>query len=116
MIKGIPIVLLFIFAAIEPSAASYREKLVEFDNSGDTVTGVMVLPKKQSGPFPVAVFVHGDGALPYDAHGYYRYLWKELAGKGIASFSWNKPGINGSAGNWELLRIPAKVISDSGVI
>ena len=60
----------------------------------------MILPKNKKGPFPVVIFIHGDGALPYDAYGYYKPLWEKLAKKGIASFSWNKAGVEDSSGNW----------------
>lgn len=79
---------------------SYEEVDVTFSHQNNILTGSVIIPKKK-GPFPVVIFVHGDGAMPYDAHGYYRYLWKSLAEKGIASFAWNKPGVGDSTGDWE---------------
>jgi alpha-beta hydrolase superfamily lysophospholipase len=38
--------------------------------------------------------------MPFDAFGYYRPIWKEFARRGIATFSWDKPGIGGSTGDW----------------
>lgn len=79
----------------------YEEEAVSFTHNENKLAGSLILPNQSDGPYPIAVFVHGDGPLPYDAHGYYRYLWDELAKKGIASFSWNKPGVRDSTGNWE---------------
>jgi alpha-beta hydrolase superfamily lysophospholipase len=38
--------------------------------------------------------------MPFDAFGYYRPIWKEFAHRGIATFSWDKPGVGGSTGDW----------------
>ncbi|MEE2022972.1 alpha/beta hydrolase family protein [Alkalimonas mucilaginosa] len=44
--------------------------------------------------------VHGDGAIPYDAHGYYQPIWNRLIRAGYAVFSWDKPGVGQSEGQW----------------
>ena len=80
---------------------TYREVNMGFDHQGQRLSGSLILPKNKPGPFAVVVFVHGDGAMPYDAYGYYRPLWQRLADQGIASFSWDKPGVNRSQGAWE---------------
>ncbi len=72
---------------------------VDFIHANNHLAGTLTLPEG-SGPFPVAIFVHGDGAMPADAHGYYNYLWKRLADNGIASYAWHKAGVNRSTGNW----------------
>lgn len=79
----------------------YRKVTVTFEHQGNQLSATLVLPNNSAGPFPVSVFVHGDGALPYDDHGYYRALWNTLAYRGIASFSWDKPGVGASQGDWE---------------
>jgi len=48
----------------------------------------------------VIIFVHGDGAIPFDAYGYYHSMWNILAKRGIASFTWDKPGVGDSKGDW----------------
>ncbi len=80
---------------------SYREIPISFEHKGNHLSAALVLPKNSQGPFPVVVFVHGDGVTPYDAYGYYRPLWNRLAKQGIASFSWDKPGVGDSTGDWE---------------
>ncbi|MEC8427237.1 MAG: alpha/beta fold hydrolase, partial [Pseudomonadota bacterium] len=51
-------------------------------------------------PKKVILFVHGDGAMPYDAHGYYQPIWDRLLANGYAIFSWDKPGVGKSTGSW----------------
>ncbi len=80
---------------------SYREVPISFEHEGSRLSGSIMLPRNSQAPYPVVVFVHGDGAAPYDAYGYYRPLWDRLARQGIASLSWNKPGIGDSQGDWE---------------
>lgn len=48
----------------------------------------------------VILFVHGDGASRYDADGYFDIIWDQLRDKGYAVFSWDKPGVGRSSGNW----------------
>lgn len=48
----------------------------------------------------ILIFVHGDGAMTYDAHGYYELYWNALREQGYAIFSWDKPGVGDSQGNW----------------
>lgn len=71
-----------------------------FSSGGVALRASLVTPKDQTGPFPVVLFVHGDGALEHDAYGYYRPLWRALAARGIASYSWDKPGVGDSEGDW----------------
>lgn len=79
----------------------YQEVVIEFEHEGNHLSGSLIVPKNKSESFPVVVFVHGDGAMPYDAFSYYRPLWNQLAEQGIASFSWDKPGVGNSQGNWQ---------------
>ncbi len=74
-------------------------KQVTFSNSGDLLSGHYILPD-QDKPRGVILFVHGDGPLAYDAHGYYSLIWKRLLHQGFAVFSWDKPGVGESTGNW----------------
>ena len=80
---------------------SYEEVALNFSHNSNHLSGSLMLPKNGDKPSYVVVFVHGDGAMPYDAYGYYRPLWQALAEKGIASFSWNKAGVNTSTGKWQ---------------
>lgn len=76
------------------------EKKVTIHTSAGMLTGTLVTPKEYTGKLGLVVFVHGDGPQNDSYDGGYRPLWEKLAMSGYASLSWNKPGINGSTGNW----------------
>jgi len=79
----------------------YDEVDMSFVGNGSQLTGKLILPKIKKESYPLLIFVHGDGAMPYDAYGYYHSLWNHLAKNSIASFSWNKAGVESSSGNWQ---------------
>jgi alpha-beta hydrolase superfamily lysophospholipase len=72
---------------------------VKFQNGEDSLSGHYFLPASGKAR-AVILFVHGDGPLKYDAHGYYPLIWKRLLNQGFAIFSWDKPGVGESTGNW----------------
>ena len=75
-----------------------KEKFTH-NNEGNKLVGDLLLPSG-SGPHPVVVFNHGDGAIPADAHGYYQPLMDAFVSAGVAILSWDKPGVRRSSGNW----------------
>jgi len=79
----------------------YEEIEMNFTNKNSQLHGKLILPKTKKQSYPLLVFVHGDGAMPYDAYGYYNSLWNALAKNGIASYSWDKAGVENSSGNWQ---------------
>ena len=97
LLTAVYIIALVLFSQDE----AYQNVAQNFEHNGNVLSGTIMLPANKPGPFSVAVFVHGDGAMPYDAYGYYHSLWNRLAKQGIASFSWDKPGVGSSQGDWE---------------
>ncbi|MBU3127935.1 alpha/beta hydrolase family protein [Clostridium tagluense] len=79
---------------------SITEKKVEVDTPNGVLTGILALPTNYSEQLGLVVFVHGDGNVNATYDDGYKPLWEKLASVGYASLSWNKPGINGSSGNW----------------
>ena len=74
-------------------------KRVTFQNAENTISGHYLLPNNGK-PKAIILFVHGDGPLKYDAHGYYPLIWRRLLEQGFAIFSWDKPGLGKSTGDW----------------
>lgn len=74
---------------------------VTFTNGKDLLSAYYLTPenKKIKG---VVIFVHGDGDINYDAYGYYDLIWQKILDSGYAIFSWDKPGVGDSSGNWLL--------------
>jgi alpha-beta hydrolase superfamily lysophospholipase len=81
------------------NCSAYAEK-VEFHDKGNALSAHYISPNKGAPPKGVIVFVHGDGALPYNAHSYYEPIWANILEADYAVLSWDKPGIGGSTGNW----------------
>lgn len=76
------------------------EQRIEIETAHGTLTGTLILPEKYSGTVGLVVFVHGDGPINDTYDDGYKPLWEKFASAGYASLSLNKPGIDGSSGNW----------------
>ena len=76
-----------------------RQENISFDFDSHTIAGTLALPTGE-GPFPVAIFIHGDGAQDRFSNGAYNIMINSLLEKGIATFSWDKQGVGESEGNW----------------
>jgi len=74
-----------------------REAL-SFESEGNILQGYIHYIDAESDT--LIIFIHGDGDLNYDAYGFYRHYWRAMAKYGVAVFSWDKPGVADSAGNW----------------
>ncbi|UXI03586.1 alpha/beta hydrolase family protein [Photobacterium sp. TY1-4] len=72
----------------------------QLPHDGKQLSGQYLPPLGDAVPSAVVLFVHGDGAMPADAHGYYPLIWQTLRRHGIAVVSWAKPGVDESEGNW----------------
>lgn len=79
-----------------------KQKRLTFTSGGNELSGWLITPGVGRAPFPTLIFVHGDGAARFDAYGVYLPIWEALAARGIASFSWDKPGVGLSTGDWQL--------------
>lgn len=96
---GLLIVLMVVFWLLNEKTY-YRGEEVTFIHNKDTLKGLLNIPKnKKNEAIPLAIFVHGDGAVSADNYGY-EYIWNALAKNGIASISWSKKGVDKSTGNW----------------
>ncbi len=81
--------------------ANYNPMRVSFQSQGDTISGVLNAPAEHVANLrTLLIFVHGDGAMPADAHGYYQVLWNRLADAGITTLAWDKKGVGHSDGDW----------------
>lgn len=79
---------------------NYIEEELYFINSNDTLYGKLIYPKKIKNKVPVILFVHGSGPEDYCSSDNYRYLWEKFTKAGFACFSWDRPGVGSSQGNW----------------
>lgn len=78
---------------------SYREEEVHFQSGEATLAGVLCLPPG-SGPYPAVIYIPGSGWATRDGLGMLPQHWEAFARRGIASLSWDKPGVGNSSGDW----------------
>jgi alpha-beta hydrolase superfamily lysophospholipase len=76
-----------------------RGQVILFKSQGDQLEGTLLMPAEQPSP-PVVLIVHGDGAQDRWSGDGYAPLVNYLLSQGIAVFSWDKPGVGASQGNW----------------
>ncbi|ODC02919.1 hypothetical protein BFW38_04475 [Terasakiispira papahanaumokuakeensis] len=74
-------------------------KYLSFTHKGDELKGTLILPSNKPSP-PFVLLVHGDGPQDRWSNEGYTPLVNFLVSQGIAVFSWDKPGIGQSTGNW----------------
>jgi uncharacterized protein len=70
---------------------------ISFPHGGHTLQGTLYEVSKNS---PIAFLVHGDGAQDRTSDSGYLPLIHALTDAGISVFSWDKPGVAASTGNW----------------
>jgi alpha-beta hydrolase superfamily lysophospholipase len=73
---------------------------ITFKHKQDILSGHYLEATNGKPAKAVLLFVHGDGAMTYNAEGYYDTIWKPLRKKGYAVFSWDKPNVGMSTGDW----------------
>jgi alpha/beta superfamily hydrolase len=73
---------------------------VFFQDGENRLEAIHLLPTHSADHKGIIVFVHGDGPLDYQAAGYYPLIWNFLREQGFAIFSWSKPGVGASSGQW----------------
>ena len=92
------LVLLLILSLVAVTGDGLHQEDLSFASEGQVLQGFLINANEESST--LIIFVHGDGDLNYDAFGFYRHFWRVMAKHGIAVFSWDKPGVGGSEGNW----------------
>ena len=79
----------------EPPEVTLHE--VSFGHAGNVLHGTLY---DAPGNGPVVLFVHGDAAQDRTSGGGYLPLVNALTDAGLSVFSWDKPGVGQSDGNW----------------
>lgn len=81
--------------------AERAQRELTFDSGGASLSGTLLLPEDTGEPpQAVVLLVHGDGPQDRYSGGGYLPLVNALLDDGIAVFTWDKPGIGASTGDW----------------
>ncbi|WP_406279063.1 alpha/beta hydrolase family protein [Embleya sp. NBC_00896] len=77
-----------------------KEERIAFQDGAQRLDGVLAKPTNGRGPYGLVLLVHGDGPKNATNDGFYRPQMEAYARAGFATLSWNKPGIDGTPGDW----------------
>ena len=72
---------------------------IEFAWNDLTLAGTLHLPEGSHSP-PAVVMMQGSGPTDRDSEGYFPPIRDSFLDRGIAVFSFDKPGVGGSSGDW----------------
>lgn len=79
--------------------AEFESTEIAFQSGGQNLQGTLLRPNGVIDP-PIAIIVHGDGPQNRFSDDGYLPLFHVLLDAGIGVFTWDKPGIGASDGNW----------------
>lgn len=72
---------------------------IVFSSGSNQLSGTLIWPESKEN-VPVVLLVHGDGEQDRYADSGYLPIINTLLDEGIAVFTWDKPGVGKSSGNW----------------
>jgi pimeloyl-ACP methyl ester carboxylesterase len=98
------LVALLLFTSCTKQAHQSRIEEIAFYSGSFKVVAELRFPYGV-GPYPVVVFVHGDGPNDRTAGGTYLPIMERMARAGYATFAWDKPGTGESTGQIDRSRL-----------
>jgi uncharacterized protein len=91
--------LLFLRGLSDFDLSEYPHTEVQFSTDQGLIAGTLILPGEADDP-PIAIFVHGDGPQDRFSSDGYLVQMRLLLEAGVGVYSWDKPGVGESEGNW----------------
>lgn len=91
--------LLFLRGLSDFDLSEYPHTEIQFSTDQGLIAGTLILPG-EGDDSPVAIFVHGDGPQDRFSSDGYLVQMRLLLEAGIGVYSWDKPGVGQSEGNW----------------
>lgn len=95
---------LLLIAACAGQSQESRTEEILFSSGPFRIVGDLRLPEGR-GPYPVVVFVHGDGPNNRTAGATYPPIMERMERVGYATFAWDKPGTGESTGQIDRSRL-----------
>ena len=102
VILQIEIILFVVACAGQPRQHESDE--IVFRSEEFELVGDLQFPEGD-GPFPVILFVHGDGPNDRTSGGIYLPIMERMLKSGYATFAWDKPGSGKSTGQLDYIRV-----------
>lgn len=96
----IPLLLPCLCLGAQTAGVNYQERNLDFIHHGNSIHGKLLTPKSFDGKLPLIVFVHGSGPEDHSSDGNYIHLWENFIETGFAIYSWDRPGVGKSQGQW----------------
>lgn len=93
------VVVVLVGVAIVGNDYRFKMQQVEFQGPDGVLSGVLTMPP-EGDPRGLVLMVHGDGPVEATQEGLYSPWFEAAADSGFATLSWDKPGIEGSEGDW----------------
>jgi len=98
------VAILFLVAACAGQSGQYEHEEIVFHSGEFKLVGDLHFPEGE-GPFPVILFVHGDGPNNRTSGGTYPPIMVRMHQAGYATFAWDKPGSGESTGQLDHSRV-----------
>jgi pimeloyl-ACP methyl ester carboxylesterase len=98
------LVIVLLLPACTRQSQPARVEEITFQSGEFTLVGDLRTPAG-TGPFPIILFVHGDGPFDRTMFGYYIPIMERMLRAGNAVFSWDKQGTGESTGQLSDTRI-----------
>lgn len=105
----------FLLFPLFPCSAQHATEEITFRSGPFKVVGDLQTPEGR-GPFPVVVFVHGDGPNSRTSGVTYPPIMQRMLRAGYATFAWDKPGTGASTGEIDRSRLQhqrAQIVLDA---
>ena len=97
-------VILLLLTACTGQPKQYKHEEIVFHSGEFKLVGDLHFPEGE-GPFPVVLFVHGDGPNNRTSGGTYLPIIERMFRSGYATFAWDKPGSGESTGQLDHSRV-----------
>jgi uncharacterized protein len=115
-LSAVLLVVLLLLPACTPEPQSVRVEEITFQSGEFQLVGDLRTPVGRRGPFPVVLFVHGDGLANRTMFGMYFPIMERMLRAGYAVFSWDNPGAGESTGtisNYRRTQQHAQIVLDA---
>lgn len=92
---------------VASSSSAGHQRELSFGWNGLQLAGTLHLPDRLP-PYPAVLMLQGSGPEDRDSAGYFNPIRNAFLSRGLASFSFDKPGVGASTGDWHDFDLAAR--------